>query len=151
MSCTLADFLHWSITMQHSPMLISFSALWVELRVQIKGESPAGHLLLVLCTCSCGEKPSRIFWNDIKICSQDHIKTYNGQSTMYPSFYWIFAKLLPGKNSDKILCFLHSRPIFYAVRLYVMTKTNGRCLKEWSLALFAMMGQNFIWTWWTLM
>ena len=39
-------------------------------------------------------------------------------------------KLLPGKNSDKILQFLHSRPIFYVVRLYVMTKMNGRCLKE---------------------
>ena len=63
------------------------------------------HLLLVLCTCSCGEKPSRTFWNDVKIHSQGHIKTYDGQSTMYPRFYWIFAKLLPGKNSDKILWF----------------------------------------------
>ena len=40
------------------------------------------------------------------------------------------VKLLPGKNSDKILQFLHHRPIFYVVSLYVMTKTNGRCLKE---------------------
>ena len=34
-------------------------------------------------------------------------------------------KLLPGKNSDKILQFLHRRPIFYVVRLYVMTKMNA--------------------------
>ena len=39
-------------------------------------------------------------------------------------------ELLPGKNSDKILRILHHRPIFYAVKLYVMTKMNGRCLKE---------------------
>ena len=25
---------------------------------------------------------------------------------------------------------LHSGPIFYVVKLYVMTKTNGGCLKE---------------------
>ena len=47
-----------------------------------------------------------------------------------PDFTEFFAKLLAGKNSDKILWFLHSRPIFYMGRLYVMTKTNGRCLKE---------------------
>ena len=38
---------------------------------------------------------------------------------------------------------LHSRPIFYAVRLHVMTKTDGRCLNEWSLALFAVMSPKF--------
>ena len=45
-------------------------------------------------------------------------------------FTEFLMKLLPGKNSDKILWILHHRPIFYAVRLYVMTKMNGRCLKE---------------------
>ena len=39
---------------------------------------------------------------------------------------------------------VHSGPIFYVVRLYVMTKTNGGCLKEWLLAPFAVMSQNFI-------
>ena len=34
------------------------------------------------------------------------------------------------KIQIKFYGFLHSRPIFYAVRLYVMTKTNDRCLKE---------------------
>ena len=48
------------------------------------------------------------------------------------------------KIQIKFCGFLHSRPIFYTVRLYVMTKMNGRCLKEWSLALFAVMSQNFI-------
>ena len=31
-------------------------------------------------------------------------------------------KLLPGKNSDKISWILQCRAIFYAVRLYIMTK-----------------------------
>ena len=59
-------------------------------------------------------------------------------------FTEFLAMLLSGKNSVKILRFLPSGPIFYAVRLYVMTKMNGRCLKEWPLALFAMMSQHFI-------
>ena len=45
-------------------------------------------------------------------------------------FTEFLTKQLPGKNSDKILWILPRRPIFYAVRLYVMTKMNGRCLKE---------------------
>ena len=45
-------------------------------------------------------------------------------------FTEFLMKLLLGKNSDKILQILHRRPIFYAVRLYVMTKVNGRCLKK---------------------
>ena len=53
-------------------------------------------------------------------------------------------KLLPGKNPDKILWILQHRPIFYVVRLYVMTEMNGRCLKERPLALCAMMSQNYI-------
>ena len=40
----LVNFLQQPITIQHSLMLIGFSARWVELRVQIKGESPAGTL-----------------------------------------------------------------------------------------------------------
>ena len=43
-----------------------------------------------------------------------------------PAFTEFLMRLLPGKNSVKILRFLHRRPIFYAVRLYVMTKMNGR-------------------------
>ena len=49
-------------------------------------------------------------------------------------------KLLPGKNSEQILQLLHRRPIFYVVRLYVMTKdewqmpermtTSTRCHDE---------------------
>ena len=45
-------------------------------------------------------------------------------------FTEFLMKLLAGKNLDKILWILHHRPIFYAVRLYVMTKMNGGCLKE---------------------
>ena len=41
-------------------------------------------------------------------------------------FTEFLTKLLPSKNSDKILWILHHRPIFYVVRLYVMTKGNGR-------------------------
>ena len=64
---------------------------------------------------------------------------------MYPDFIEFLQNLLPGKIYKKFFYgVLHSRPIFYMVRLYVMTKTNSRCLKEWSLALFAMMSQNFI-------
>ena len=48
---------------------------------------------------------------------------------MYPNFTELFMKLLPGKNSDKILQVLQCRPIFYAVRLYVMTKMDGTCQK----------------------
>ena len=40
--CTLANFLHQPITIQYSLSMIDFSAWWVELRVQIKGKSPAG-------------------------------------------------------------------------------------------------------------
>ena len=40
--CPLANFLHQPITIQHSLMLISFSAWWVALKVQIKEKSPAG-------------------------------------------------------------------------------------------------------------
>ena len=39
---TLANFLRQPITIQYSLMMIDFSAQWVELRVQIKGKSPAG-------------------------------------------------------------------------------------------------------------
>ena len=46
-----------------------------------------------------------------------------------PDFTEFLVMLLPGKNSVKILWFLPSRPIFYVVRLYVMTKADGRCLK----------------------
>ena len=49
---------------------------------------------------------------------------------MYPDFIEILQNLLPGKIYKKFYGVLHSRPIFYAVRLYVMTKTNGGCLKE---------------------
>ena len=45
-------------------------------------------------------------------------------------FTEFLMKLLLGKNLDKILWILHRRPIFYVVRLYVMTKMNDRCLKE---------------------
>ena len=38
----LANFLHQPITIQYSLTMIDFSAWWVELRVQIKGKSPAG-------------------------------------------------------------------------------------------------------------
>ena len=38
--------------------------------------------------------------------------------------------VLPGKISDKILQISQCRPIFYAVKLYVMTKMDGRC---WNL------------------
>ena len=34
------------------------------------------HQLLVLCTCSCRGKPSRIFWNNVRIHSQSYIKMY---------------------------------------------------------------------------
>ena len=34
------------------------------------------------------------------------------------------------KFIKKIYSVLHSRPVFYVVRLYVMTKTNGGCLNE---------------------
>ena len=40
--CPLANFLHQPITIQYSLTLISFSARWVELRVQIKEKSPVG-------------------------------------------------------------------------------------------------------------
>ena len=36
----------------------------------------------------------------------------------------------PGGDELKHDSVLHSRPIFYAVRLYVMTKTDGGCLNE---------------------
>ena len=48
---------------------------------------------------------------------------------MYPRFYWICYKTVTScrKNSDKILQFFYIvEPIFHVVRLYVMTKTNGR-------------------------
>ena len=46
---------------------------------------------------------------------------------MYTDFTELLQNLLPGKNLEKIFYgVLHSRPIFYAVRLYVMTKTNGQ-------------------------
>ena len=35
-------------------------------------------------------------------------------------------RLLPGKISDKILLIRQCRPTFYVVKLYVMTKTDGR-------------------------
>ena len=38
----LANFLHQPITIQYSLTMIDFLARWVELRVQIKGKSPAG-------------------------------------------------------------------------------------------------------------
>ena len=48
-----------------------------------------------------------------------------------PDFTEIFAKTVTeAKIQIKFYSFLHCRPIFYAVRLYVMTKMNGRCLKE---------------------
>ena len=65
---------------------------------------------------------------------------------MYPDFIEILQNLLPGKIYKKFYSVLHSRLIFYVVRQYVMTNTNGGCLKEWSLAPFAVMSQNFIWT-----
>ena len=41
-----------------------------------------------------------------------------------PNFTEFFVMLLSGKNSVKILWFLPSRSIFYALRLYVMTKNE---------------------------
>ena len=38
----LANFLHQPITIPYSLMMIDFSVRWVDLRVQIKGKSPAG-------------------------------------------------------------------------------------------------------------
>ena len=49
---------------------------------------------------------------------------------MYPDFIAFLQNLLPGKIYKKFYSVLHSGPIFYAVRQYVMTKMNGRCLKE---------------------
>ena len=57
--------------------------------------------------------------------------TYNGQSTMYPDFIEFLQNLLPGKIYKKNLMVFYIVDLFlYTVRLYVMTKTNGRCLKE---------------------
>ena len=43
-------------------------------------------------------------------------------------------RLLPGKNSDKILQFLHRRPIFYVVRLYVMTKNEWQMPEQMTIS-----------------
>ena len=43
-------------------------------------------------------------------------------------FTGIFTKIVA--RQKKFYGVLHSRPIFYVVRLYVMTKMNGGCLKE---------------------
>ena len=44
----------------------------------------------------------------------------------------IFTKPVTRQNlyKKKFYGVLHSGPIFYTVRLYVMTKMNGGCLKE---------------------
>ena len=47
-----------------------------------------------------------------------------------PDFTEFLQNCYQAKIQIKFYGFLHSRPIFYVVRLYVMTKTNGRCLKE---------------------
>ena len=47
-----------------------------------------------------------------------------------PAFTEYLQDCYQAKIQIKFYGFLHSRPIFYAVRLYVMTKMNGGCLKE---------------------
>ena len=47
-----------------------------------------------------------------------------------PDFTEFLQNCYQAKIQIKFCGFLHSRPIFYMVSLYVMTKMNGRCLKE---------------------
>ena len=59
--CALANFLHQPITIQYSLTLINFSAQVGGTKGADQRKITCRHHLLVLCMCSCGEKPSRIF------------------------------------------------------------------------------------------
>ena len=127
-----------------------FLCTGVELRVQIKGKSPAG-------TCSWCPALAAVGRNLVE--SSEMTYKYVAKATLWRKmngqlctlFLICFSKTCClAKVIKNFYGVLHSRPIFYTFRLHVMTKTHGRCLNEWPLALFAVMSQNFIWTWCTL-
>ena len=112
--------------------------------MQIKGESPAGTTCWYSAHAAVGGN---------LVESSEMMEEYVAKATLRCimvsqlctlDFTEFLQNCYQAKIQIKFYGFLHHRPIFYVVRLYVMTKMNGRCLKGRPLALFAVMSQNFI-------
>ena len=98
--------------------------------MQIKEKSPAGT--------SCWYSAHAAVGRNL-VESSEMKKEYIAKATLRrimtsqlctPDFTEFLQNCYQAKIQIKFYGFLHSRPIFYVVRLYVMTKRNGRCLKE---------------------